>query len=109
MRFVQVPLRWDAPEQEVQIRRLTVEVPPTVIDCQCSSGGVEIHRPGQDARLVFAVTDAAGKPTAAALSLAAVDEAVYSVQQAAPGVMATIAGNCASSGVPSRRVCSDSK
>jgi alpha-2-macroglobulin-like protein len=44
------------------------------------------HRPGQDAKLNFRVTDADGKPQAAAISLAGVDEAVFSLQQAAPGL-----------------------
>ncbi len=44
------------------------------------------HRPGQDAKLNFRVTDADGKPRAAAISLAGVDEAVFSLQQAAPGL-----------------------
>ncbi len=37
------------------------------------------YRPGQSAKLSVAVTDAQGKPVPAAVSLAAVDEAVYSV------------------------------
>ena len=37
------------------------------------------YRPGQGAKLTVAVTDAHGKPVPAAVSLAAVDEAVYSV------------------------------
>ncbi len=45
----------------------------------------EVYRPGRDAKITFRVTDASGKGAASALSLAAVDEAVFSVQQAAPG------------------------
>jgi alpha-2-macroglobulin-like protein len=50
------------------------------------SSDKKVHRPGQDAKLDFLVTDAAGKPQAAAISLAGVDEAVFSLQQAAPGL-----------------------
>ena len=52
----------------------------------------EEYRPGQDARLTFSVVDAAGKPLPAALSLSAVDEAVFSVQQSAPGLEQTLLG-----------------
>jgi type II secretory pathway pseudopilin PulG len=44
------------------------------------------YRPGQQAKLTFALTDAHGKPVAGAVSLAAVDEAVYSVLGPAPGM-----------------------
>ena len=50
------------------------------------TSGKQVHRPGQDAKLDFRVTDADGKPQAAAISLAGVDEAVFSLQQAAPGL-----------------------
>ena len=52
----------------------------------------DVYRPGRDAKLTFTVTDPAGRPVAAALSLAAVDEAVYSVQQAVPGLEQTLLG-----------------
>lgn len=44
------------------------------------------YRPGEDARLSFKVTGSGSRAVPAALSLSAVDEAVYSVQQAAPGL-----------------------
>ncbi len=43
------------------------------------------YRPGRRARLDLRLTDAHGKPAPGALSLAAVDEAVFSVLQQAPG------------------------
>ncbi len=44
------------------------------------------YRPGQKAKLTLEVTDAQGKPVPGAVSLAAVDEAVYSVLGPAPGM-----------------------
>ena len=44
------------------------------------------YRPGQQAKLTLEVTDAQGKPVPGAVSLAAVDEAVYSVLGPAPGM-----------------------
>jgi type II secretory pathway pseudopilin PulG len=44
------------------------------------------YRPGQRARLRFKLTDSSGKPLPGALSLAAVDEAVFSVLNRAPGM-----------------------
>ena len=52
----------------------------------------DTYRPGMDAHVTFTVTDPAGRPAPAALSLAGVDEAVYSVQQAHPGLAATLLG-----------------
>ncbi|MDP6636610.1 MAG: MG2 domain-containing protein [Phycisphaerae bacterium] len=52
----------------------------------------ETYRPGRDAKLNFRVTDADGKPQAAAISLAGVDEAVFSLQQAAPGLEGLLNG-----------------
>ncbi len=46
------------------------------------------YRPGDRARLAFAVTDADGNPAPGALSLSAVDEAVFSVLPQRPGVEA---------------------
>jgi anti-sigma factor RsiW len=43
------------------------------------------YRPGRPARVSFELLDTAGKPARGALSLAAVDEAVFSVLQQAPG------------------------
>lgn len=47
------------------------------------------YRPGGKAKLKFALTDADGKPLPGALSLAAVDEAVFSVLDSAPGMEKT--------------------
>jgi type II secretory pathway pseudopilin PulG len=44
------------------------------------------YRPGQRARLRFKLTDSSGKPLPGALSLAAVDEAVFSILNRAPGM-----------------------
>jgi hypothetical protein len=46
------------------------------------------YRPGQRAKLTLLLSDAHGKPVPGALSLAAVDEAVYSVLGPAPGMQA---------------------
>lgn len=47
------------------------------------------YRPGDEAKLDFTLTDSSGKPTPGAISLAAVDEAVFSVLDAAPGMEKT--------------------
>lgn len=45
-----------------------------------------VHAPGESGRIQFKVTDAAGKPTAAALGIIIVDEAVYALQEMQPGL-----------------------
>jgi A-macroglobulin complement component/alpha-2-macroglobulin family protein/MG2 domain-containing protein/A-macroglobulin receptor len=52
----------------------------------------DVYRPGEDATLRFRVTDEHGEALPAALSLAGVDEAVYSVQQSLPGLQNTLLG-----------------
>jgi uncharacterized protein YfaS (alpha-2-macroglobulin family) len=47
------------------------------------------YRPGGDAKLNFSLTDTAGKPTPGAISLAAVDESVFSVLEQRPGMEKT--------------------
>jgi len=47
------------------------------------------YRPGQSAQLVLRLTDDQGRPTPGAISLAAVDEAVFSVLDQAPGMERT--------------------
>lgn len=47
------------------------------------------YRPGEQATLNFTLTDSSGKPTPGAISLAAVDEAVFSVLDTAPGMEKT--------------------
>jgi hypothetical protein len=44
------------------------------------------YEPGEDGRIRFSVTDAAGKPVAAALGIIVVDEAVYALQDLQPGL-----------------------
>ena len=48
------------------------------------------YRPGERAKLTLSLSDAHGKPVPGALSLAAVDEAVYSVLGPAPGMKASL-------------------
>jgi len=45
-----------------------------------------VYQPGADGRIRFLVTDRAGKPTAAALGIIVVDEAVYALQDLQPGL-----------------------
>jgi hypothetical protein len=47
------------------------------------------YRPGETAKLTLALTDDKGRPTPGALSLAAVDEAVFSVLEQMPGMERT--------------------
>jgi hypothetical protein len=44
------------------------------------------HAPGEDGMIRFRVTDAKGKPTAAAIGVIVVDEAVYALQDLQPGL-----------------------
>ncbi len=44
------------------------------------------YRPGEQARLQFAITDASGAPTPAALGIAIVDESVFALQEIHPGL-----------------------
>jgi hypothetical protein len=44
------------------------------------------YLPGSEGRIRFTVSDAAGKPTAAALGVIIVDEAVYALQEMQPGL-----------------------
>jgi hypothetical protein len=46
----------------------------------------DVHLPGETGRIHFRVTDTAGKPTAAALGVLIVDEAVYALQEMQPGL-----------------------
>jgi 5-hydroxyisourate hydrolase-like protein (transthyretin family) len=50
------------------------------------TSGVFQYAPGEDARIRFTVTDAAGKPAQAALGVIVVDEAVYALQEMQPGM-----------------------
>jgi hypothetical protein len=46
----------------------------------------DVYLPGAEGKIRFEVTDAAGKPTAAALGVLIVDEAVYALQEMQPGL-----------------------
>jgi hypothetical protein len=46
----------------------------------------DVYNPGGEGAIRFQVTDAAGKPVAAALGLLIVDEAVYALQEMQPGL-----------------------
>jgi hypothetical protein len=45
-----------------------------------------VHQPGENGRIRFEVTDSQGRPTAAALGVIVVDEAVYALQEMQPGL-----------------------
>jgi len=49
------------------------------------SAGRESYRPGEDARIDFRATDAAGNPVSAALGVEIVDEAVFALSDKQPG------------------------
>ncbi|HOX55919.1 MAG TPA: MG2 domain-containing protein [Candidatus Paceibacterota bacterium] len=46
-----------------------------------------VYRPGEVAKLDFTVTDAEGRPTPAALGIAAVDESVFALHENRPGLL----------------------
>ena len=46
----------------------------------------DVYRPGGEGKIAFRVTDAAGRPTPAALGVIVVDEAVYALQDIQPGL-----------------------
>ena len=46
-----------------------------------------VYRPGETARMEFAVTDASGHPAPAALGIAAVDESVFALAENRPGLL----------------------
>ena len=46
----------------------------------------DTYRPGEEAMLNFSVTDRQGRPTAAALGIAIVDESVFALQELHPGL-----------------------
>jgi hypothetical protein len=49
----------------------------------------DVYLPGENGTIHFHVTDSAGKPTAAALGIIVVDEAVYALQEMQPGLEKT--------------------
>jgi uncharacterized protein YfaS (alpha-2-macroglobulin family) len=67
-----------------KLRTLVVK-PPEVIRVGVAADKPE-YRPGETARVTFTLTDPAGRPAPGALSLAAVDEAVFAVMQQRPGL-----------------------
>ena len=80
--------RFDATGLPVRKSRVFYVRPARQLTVQAKADKDE-YRPGQRAKLNFTVTDAAGKPAPGALSLAAVDEAVFSVLEQAPGMERT--------------------
>src|SRR5262249_3854398 len=50
------------------------------------SADQDVYKPGEEGTIRFEVTDKAGKPTAAALGVLIVDEAVYALQDMQPGL-----------------------
>jgi len=80
--------RFDATGLPVRKSRVFYVRPARQLTVQAKADRDE-YRPGQQARLQFTITDEAGKPVPGALSLAAVDEAVFSVLEQAPGMERT--------------------
>ena len=73
--------------------RLIIVTPAKQLKVTVTTARPGPYRPGQDATLNFRVTGSGGSTgVPAAISLAAVDSAVYSVHRAAPGLSATLAG-----------------
>jgi hypothetical protein len=68
----------------VQRSRLAHVRPAKGLQVKATTDQAE-YRPGRKARLSFALTDQTGRPVRGALSLAAVDEAVFSVLPQLPG------------------------
>jgi len=71
--------------QAVRKTRMVYIHPPGEVKIMTTLDQQE-YRPGRKARLQFQLTDAQGRPAPAALSLAAVDEAVFSVLQQPMGM-----------------------
>jgi uncharacterized protein YfaS (alpha-2-macroglobulin family) len=69
----------------VRKMRTLVVRPPEGLRIKMKANKPE-YRPGESARLKFELTDAEGRPAPGALSLAAVDEAVFAVLQQRPGL-----------------------
>lgn len=69
----------------VRKMRTMIVKPPQNLQVKLAADKPE-YRPGETAKVTFTLTDAAGKPTPGALSLAAVDEAVYHVLTQRPGL-----------------------
>jgi hypothetical protein len=76
--------RFGAEGQIVQKLRVLYIRPASQVNVRATPDRAE-YRPGGTARVAFRLTDRHGKPTVGALSFAAVDEAVFSVLNAAPG------------------------
>jgi hypothetical protein len=68
----------------IQKMRIVFVRPAGGLQVKTSTDRAE-YRPGQKAHVSLALLDQAGRPVRGALSLAAVDEAVFSVRQQAPG------------------------
>ena len=68
--------------------RVVVVRPASALQVSAKLDAAE-YRPGTTAKLSLALTDPAGRPVAGAISLAAVDEAVFSVLSQRPGLEAS--------------------
>ncbi|MFO0811133.1 MAG: MG2 domain-containing protein [Gemmataceae bacterium] len=80
--------RFDASGRAVRKLRTLYVRPASELKLTATADKGE-YRPGETAKLALTLTDAAGKPTPGAVSLAAVDEAVFAVAQAMPGMERT--------------------
>jgi hypothetical protein len=72
----------------VRTTRLLYIRPAQQLDIKTALDHAE-YRPGKQAKLQISLTDGQGRPVPGALSLAAVDEAVFSVMDQAPGMEKT--------------------
>lgn len=83
-----VAYRYSAEGLPIRKTRILYVEPANQLQVQTTLDQAE-YRPGHTAKLAFQVTDAHGKPVPGALSLAAVDEAVYAVLDQKPGMEQT--------------------
>lgn len=74
--------------QATRLTRIVYVRPPRQLDIQATLDAAK-YRPGGKAKLRLTLTDSTGQPTPGALSLAAVDEAVFAVLEQAPGMERT--------------------
>ena len=69
----------------VRDARVLYVQPPRALNVKVSSDK-KVYRPGETAKLSFRVLDPRGRPSAAALGVIVVDEAVYALQELKPGL-----------------------
>ncbi len=65
--------------------RIVYVQPPSDLNIKVQANK-DVYKPGDNGSIRFEVTDSAGKPTAAALGVLIVDEAVYALQEMQPGL-----------------------